>query len=73
LEELQEYLIKQKDLVEKENKKNGTKYDLVVNVNVEVGVTDKQNSTLKEVLRKTKIQHLNYSSEFQEEDWKSKK
>jgi hypothetical protein len=73
LEELQEYLIMQKDLVEKENKKNGTRYDLVVNVNVEVGVTDKQNSTLKEVLRKTKIQHLNYSSEFKEEDWKSKK
>jgi len=72
LEELQEYLIKQKDLVEKENKMNGTKYDLIVNLNVEVGVTDKQNSTLKEVLRKTKIQYLNYSS-FQEEDWKSMK
>jgi hypothetical protein len=72
LEELQEYLIKQKDLVEKENKLNGTKYDLIVNLNVEVGVTDKQNSTLKEVLRKTKIQYLNYSS-FQEEDWKSMK
>lgn len=73
LEELQEYLIKQKDLVEKENIKNGTKYDLVVNVNVEVGVTDKQNSTLKEALRKTEIQYVNYSSEFKEEDWKSKK
>ena len=73
LEELQEYLIKEKDLVEKENKKNGTKYDLVVNVNVEVGVSYKQISNLKEALRKTEFQYVNFSSQLKEEDWKSKK
>ena len=59
LNELQEYLIKQKDLAEKENKKNRTKYDLIASVRVEEGGSIDDIRKVKEALRKAKILNVN--------------
>ena len=64
LDGLQEYLIKRRIAADESNKK----HDLIVNVNVESGATDKQISSLKEVLRKANIQYVNYSSDTKEKD-----
>jgi hypothetical protein len=72
LEELQVYLIKKRSDQEKTFKKDNGKYDLVANVDVEVGASEKQISSLKEVLRKAEIQYVNYSSGFKKEGLNSK-
>ncbi len=71
LAELEKKLSEIEQKFRNNNQVQGTDYPLIVQVKVAEGITDKQVSQLKEALRKAKTQHVNYSTEYSEADWKN--
>lgn len=63
IENLEEKLIKANKNLKETYERVGYEYPLVTSLKVEVGATDSQVNEVKDILRKTNVQQINYSSE----------